>query len=251
MLKNPYLSGKLETKWCFIPLGAHWWSCRGMAGMETAIKCRRCVSERCKSHLWRQKIYLSNRRKYHCPRKWWTLVERIYWRIVGKLYFQVQLSFCFALYMKGGEKVESISQISSLVKEYIMPETVWLVPCLYALGSIIKRSIRIDDTLIPVSYTHLFRSMRQSFPWLARQPSTEKRPSAEIWLFPERFRQQIFKEVDAWLEVMQESALRFQKIRCKPFRKWVGKLPVSYTHLDVYKRQPQPFYRSCSFDCIL
>ena len=45
--------------------------------------------------------------------------------------------------------MEAISQISSLVKEYIMPETVWLVPCLYALGSIIKRSIRIDDTLIP------------------------------------------------------------------------------------------------------
>ena len=61
----------------------------------------------------------------------------------------MQLSFYFALYMKGGEKLESISQISSLVKEYIMPETVWLVPCLYALGSIIKRSIRIDDTLIP------------------------------------------------------------------------------------------------------
>lgn len=61
----------------------------------------------------------------------------------------MQLSFYFALYMKEGEKLESISQISSLVKEYIMPETVWLVPCLYALGSIIKRSIRIDDTLIP------------------------------------------------------------------------------------------------------
>ena len=45
--------------------------------------------------------------------------------------------------------MEAISQISSLVKEYITPETVWLVPCLYALGSIIKRSIRIDDTLIP------------------------------------------------------------------------------------------------------
>lgn len=45
--------------------------------------------------------------------------------------------------------MEAISQISFLVKEYIMPETVWLVPCLYALGSIIKRSIRIDDTLIP------------------------------------------------------------------------------------------------------
>lgn len=45
--------------------------------------------------------------------------------------------------------MEAISEISSLVKEYITPETVWLVPCLYALGSIIKRSIRIDDTLIP------------------------------------------------------------------------------------------------------
>lgn len=45
--------------------------------------------------------------------------------------------------------MNSISEISSLVKEYITPETVWLVPCLYALGSIIKRSIRIDDTLIP------------------------------------------------------------------------------------------------------
>lgn len=45
--------------------------------------------------------------------------------------------------------MEAISQISSLVKEYITPETVWLVPCLYALGSIIKRSVRIDDTLIP------------------------------------------------------------------------------------------------------
>ena len=65
------------------------------------------------------------------------------------MYFQVQLSFCFALYVKEGDNVEAISQISSLVKEYITPETVWLVPCLYALGSIIKRSIRIDDTLIP------------------------------------------------------------------------------------------------------
>lgn len=45
--------------------------------------------------------------------------------------------------------MNSISEISALVKEYITPETVWLVPCLYALGSIIKRSIRIDDTLIP------------------------------------------------------------------------------------------------------
>lgn len=51
--------------------------------------------------------------------------------------------------MKGGERVNELSEISALVKEYISPETVWLVPCLYALGSIIKRSIRIDDTLIP------------------------------------------------------------------------------------------------------
>ena len=51
--------------------------------------------------------------------------------------------------MKGGERVDELSEISALVKEYISPETVWLVPCLYALGSIIKRSIRIDDTLIP------------------------------------------------------------------------------------------------------
>lgn len=45
--------------------------------------------------------------------------------------------------------MEAISQISSLVKEYITPETVWLVPFLDALGSIIKKSVRIDDTLIP------------------------------------------------------------------------------------------------------
>lgn len=51
--------------------------------------------------------------------------------------------------MKGGERVDELNEISALVKEYISPETVWLVPCLYALGSIIKRSIRIDDTLIP------------------------------------------------------------------------------------------------------
>ena len=51
--------------------------------------------------------------------------------------------------MKGGERVNELSEISALVKEYISRETVWLVPCLYALGSIIKRSIRIDDTLIP------------------------------------------------------------------------------------------------------
>ena len=45
--------------------------------------------------------------------------------------------------------MNELSEISALVKEYISPETVWLVPCLYALGSIIKHSIRIDDTLIP------------------------------------------------------------------------------------------------------
>ena len=45
--------------------------------------------------------------------------------------------------------MNELSEISVLVKEYVSPETVWLVPCLYALGSIIKRSIRIDDTLIP------------------------------------------------------------------------------------------------------
>ena len=46
--------------------------------------------------------------------------------------------------------MNELSEISALVKEYISPETVWLVPCLYALGSIIKRSIRIDDTGHPV-----------------------------------------------------------------------------------------------------
>ena len=45
--------------------------------------------------------------------------------------------------------MNELSEISALVKEYISPETVWLGPCLYSLGSIIKRSIRIDDTLIP------------------------------------------------------------------------------------------------------
>lgn len=45
--------------------------------------------------------------------------------------------------------MEAISQISYLVKEYISPEIIWLVPCLYALGTIIKKSVRIDDTLIP------------------------------------------------------------------------------------------------------
>ena len=47
--------------------------------------------------------------------------------------------------------MNELSEISVLVKEYISPETVWLVPCLYALGSIIKRSIRIDDTLYRAS----------------------------------------------------------------------------------------------------
>lgn len=45
--------------------------------------------------------------------------------------------------------MEALSEISSLVKEYISPEVIWLVPCLYALGSIVKKSKRIDDTLIP------------------------------------------------------------------------------------------------------
>ena len=45
--------------------------------------------------------------------------------------------------------MEALNEISSLVKEYISPEIIWLVPCLYALGSIIKKSARIDDTLIP------------------------------------------------------------------------------------------------------
>ena len=45
--------------------------------------------------------------------------------------------------------MDALNEISALVREYITPETVWLVPCLYALGSIIKRSVRIDDTLIP------------------------------------------------------------------------------------------------------
>ena len=45
--------------------------------------------------------------------------------------------------------MEALNEISSLVKEYISPEIIWLVPCLYALGSIVKKSKRIDDTLIP------------------------------------------------------------------------------------------------------
>ena len=45
--------------------------------------------------------------------------------------------------------MEALNEISSLVKEYISPEIIWLVPCLYALGSIVKKSNRIDDTLIP------------------------------------------------------------------------------------------------------
>lgn len=43
----------------------------------------------------------------------------------------------------------ALNDISMLIKEYISPETIWLVPCLYAMGCIIKKSIRIDDTLIP------------------------------------------------------------------------------------------------------
>lgn len=45
--------------------------------------------------------------------------------------------------------MDAINDIAVLIKEYISPETIWLVPCLYALGTIIKKSIRIDDTLIP------------------------------------------------------------------------------------------------------
>lgn len=45
--------------------------------------------------------------------------------------------------------MNAINDIAVLVKEYISPETIWLVPCLYALGMMIKKSIRIDDTLIP------------------------------------------------------------------------------------------------------
>ena len=30
--------------------------------------------------------------------------------------------------------MEALNEISMLVKEYISPETLWLVPCLYALG---------------------------------------------------------------------------------------------------------------------
>ena len=45
--------------------------------------------------------------------------------------------------------MEALGEISNLVKEYISPEVIWLVPCLYALGSIVKKSKRIDDTLIP------------------------------------------------------------------------------------------------------
>lgn len=45
--------------------------------------------------------------------------------------------------------MEALTEISSLVREYISPESIWLVPCLYAVGCMIKKSIRIDDTLIP------------------------------------------------------------------------------------------------------
>ena len=38
--------------------------------------------------------------------------------------------------------MEALNEISMLVKEYISPETLWLVPCLYALGIIIKKSMK-------------------------------------------------------------------------------------------------------------
>lgn len=41
------------------------------------------------------------------------------------------------------------NEIYMLVKEYLQPELVWFVPCLYILGHCIKKSIRIDNTLIP------------------------------------------------------------------------------------------------------
>lgn len=42
-----------------------------------------------------------------------------------------------------------LNEVASLVKEYISPETIWLIPFLYALGVMVKKSSRIDDTLIP------------------------------------------------------------------------------------------------------
>lgn len=45
--------------------------------------------------------------------------------------------------------MDILNEVAGLVKEYISPETIWLVPCLYALGTVVKKSSRIDDTLIP------------------------------------------------------------------------------------------------------
>lgn len=42
-----------------------------------------------------------------------------------------------------------MDEIYLLIKEYLQPELIWFVPCLYILGCCIKKSIRIDDTLIP------------------------------------------------------------------------------------------------------
>ena len=42
-----------------------------------------------------------------------------------------------------------MNDIYILIKEYLQPELVWFVPCLYILGRCIKKSIRIDNTLIP------------------------------------------------------------------------------------------------------
>lgn len=68
--------------------------------------------------------------------------------------------------------MEALSEISSLVKEYISPEVIWLVPCLYALGSIVKKSKRIDDTLIPtiLCVVGIFLSALVSF--ASREPQS-------------------------------------------------------------------------------
>lgn len=42
-----------------------------------------------------------------------------------------------------------MEEIYILIKEYLQPELIWFVPCLYVLGHCIKKSIRIDNTLIP------------------------------------------------------------------------------------------------------
>jgi hypothetical protein len=46
-------------------------------------------------------------------------------------------------------EVNCLNEIYLLVKEYLQPELVWFVPFLYILGRCIKKSVRIDDTLIP------------------------------------------------------------------------------------------------------